>query len=209
MNREGIRHNVDEHAYAKDGRGVAEDRSESTTRVGDQKRKSRPFDWLADDPDDRPETKAGRRYRDMYGRANTPIDDALDELYERFNRDYEGGRGGRNRNDAGQTEPDAETLRGSAGNAGFRREKTAETRRGAVEDSAEEARILGSDNPYEVLGLSAGATQSEIRTRYKTLVRKYDPSRGIITKSTSQKIKEEKLMVKVHRAYGRLKAGGR
>lgn len=212
LNREGIRHNANEHAHAGVGSATADDtepepRSTDGTRP---KRKTRPFDWLAEDPD-KTENKPGRRYRDMYGDDRTPFDDALEELDRRFNRDYGYKNPGDGSNRAGSSgsKSGSEKVGGKDGGWNLGREKTAGTRREVAENPTdEEARILGSDDPHTVLGLPAGAGPAEIRERYKALVRKYDPSRGIITKSAEKKAREEQLMVKVHRAYGRLKGRG-
>lgn len=188
LNRDGVGHNVTAHAEDGRARPDAEPAAE-----GGAGRKARPFDWMAEDPEDRPENKAGRRYRDMYG-DRTPFDDAFDELGRRIGRDY----GDEKPGDAGARRAAPGADAGEAESGSFREAAQSET-------LSEGARILRSDDPYEVLGLPAGASHAEVRARYKALVKKYDPSRGIITKPAEQKALEEQLMVKVHRAYGLLK----
>lgn len=195
LNREGVRHNADEHAHAGDGAGAGRPRAEETAAQDGPrtKRKARPFDWLADDPEDR---SARRTYTDMYGGTRTPVDDALDELSRRASR--ERGHGGARSRKNAESAGTGGAGRPSSGSAKSRIDPTAE-----VSDDA--ARILGSDDPYKVLGLRPGAGLDEIRSNYKDLVKKYDPSRGIIGKPVEQKRMEEQIMARVHRAYGQLK----
>lgn len=70
-------------------------------------------------------------------------------------------------------------------------------------------RILNSTNPLDVLGLPTSVSFSVIKTTYRELYKKYDPSRGISNKSDIEKERDQKISTKLNHAYAQLKRQNR
>ena len=103
---------------------------------------------------------------------------------------------------------------GSAGAGHSTRTAPARPGRGTQSHGTEtiEHRILHSKDPHDVLGVSRSAPYTEIKSKYRELVREYDSSRGILHKSPAEKERSNKIMTSVNHAFAQLKrmhAGGR
>ena len=72
-------------------------------------------------------------------------------------------------------------------------------------EDSEVFRILRSRDPYEIFGISKNVTATEIKSRYRELAKKHNPSQGIINKSDSEKERSNKIMAKINYAFGHLK----
>lgn len=105
---------------------------------------------------------------------------------------------------SGSTSPDeildeaARHLRQHAGG-------TAEAGRPAG-DAREAERILGSADPHGILGIPRGATAEQARSRYRSLVKRYDAARGIIHKSAPEREKSNLIMARINGAFEALKS---
>jgi hypothetical protein len=66
-------------------------------------------------------------------------------------------------------------------------------------------RILSSTNPYDILGISRNSSQDKIKTAYHKLIKKYDPSFGSMNKTKAEQEISEKIAVKLHLAWEKLK----
>jgi hypothetical protein len=66
-------------------------------------------------------------------------------------------------------------------------------------------RISSSTNPYDILGISRNSSQNEIKTAYRKLIKKYDPSFGSVNRTKEEQEKFEKIGVKLHFAWEQLK----
>jgi len=65
--------------------------------------------------------------------------------------------------------------------------------------------ILSSKDPYEILGISPGASETEIKTEFRKLWIKYDPNFGIVNRTKSEQEKLEKIATKLNWAKEQLK----
>ena len=75
----------------------------------------------------------------------------------------------------------------------------------AKDDDSEIRKILDSQDPHDILGVSKNATIDEIKARYRDMAKKYDPSQGIIHKSTFEKERSNKIMTKINNAFVQIK----
>ena len=66
-------------------------------------------------------------------------------------------------------------------------------------------RISSSTNPYDILGISRNSSQDEIKTAYHKLIKKYDPSFGSVNRTKAEQEIFEKIGVKLHLAWEKLK----
>ena len=66
---------------------------------------------------------------------------------------------------------------------------------------AEDERILGATDPHGILGIPRGATIAQAKSRYKSLVKRYDAARGIINKSAPEREKSNLIMAKINGAF--------
>ena len=72
-------------------------------------------------------------------------------------------------------------------------------------DKAAEDRILNSDDPYVVLGVSRNATGAEIKSAHRNLVKMFHPSKGALHKSAAEQARYDQIMKKINHAYEQLK----
>ena len=68
-------------------------------------------------------------------------------------------------------------------------------------DKATEDRILNSDDPYVVLGVSRNATRAEIKSAHRNLVKIFHPSKGALHKSVAEQERSEQIMKEINHAY--------
>ena len=73
-------------------------------------------------------------------------------------------------------------------------------------DAREAERILGSADPHGILGIPRGATVEQARSRYRSLVKRYDAARGIIHKSAPEREKSNLIMARINGAFEALKS---
>ena len=66
-------------------------------------------------------------------------------------------------------------------------------------------RILTFNDPYNILGISRNSSQDKIKTAYHKLIKKYDPSFGSMNKTKAEQEISEKIAVKLHLAWEKLK----
>ena len=78
---------------------------------------------------------------------------------------------------------------------------------GGPRSGAPEAeRILGATDPHGILGIPRGATIAQAKSRYKSLVKRYDAARGIINKSAPEREKSNLIMAKINGAFEAFKS---
>jgi DnaJ-domain-containing protein 1 len=65
--------------------------------------------------------------------------------------------------------------------------------------------ILSSKDPYAILGISQGASESEIKIAYRKLFKKNDPNFGIVNRTKSEQEVLEKIATKLNWAKEQLK----
>lgn len=70
----------------------------------------------------------------------------------------------------------------------------------------EDERILGATDPHGILGIPRGATVEQARSRYKSLVKRYDAARGIIHKSAPEREKSNLIMARINGAFEAFKS---
>ena len=70
----------------------------------------------------------------------------------------------------------------------------------------EAERILGATDPHGILGIPRGATIAQAKSRYKSLVKRYDAARGIINKSAPEREKSNLIMAKINGAFEAFKS---
>lgn len=72
-------------------------------------------------------------------------------------------------------------------------------------------RILRSDDPYVIFGLSKDVSPDGIKARYRDLAKRHDPSRGRINMSKAEKARADRVMAKINNAFLQLQSmhGGR
>ena len=64
---------------------------------------------------------------------------------------------------------------------------------------------MTSKDPYVILGISQGASGSEIKTEYRKLFKKYDPSRNSANRTKSEQETLEKIAMQLNWAKEQLK----
>ena len=69
----------------------------------------------------------------------------------------------------------------------------------------ETQRILTSKDPYVILGILQGASESEIKTEYRKLFKKYDPNFGLMNRTKSEQETLEKIAMQLNWAKEQLK----
>lgn len=70
----------------------------------------------------------------------------------------------------------------------------------------EDERILGATDPHGILGIPRGATVAQARSRYKSLVKRYDAARGIIHKTAPEREKSNLIMARINGAFEAFKS---
>lgn len=70
----------------------------------------------------------------------------------------------------------------------------------------EAERILGATDPHGILGIPRGATVEQVKSRYRSLVKRYDAARGIIHKSAPEREKSNLIMARINGAFEALKS---
>ncbi len=68
-----------------------------------------------------------------------------------------------------------------------------------------EDRILNSNDPYVVLGVPRNATNAEIKSAHRNLVKTFHPSKGALHKSVAEQERYDQIMKKINHAYGQIK----
>lgn len=183
MNRSGIKHEAHDDTFMFAGKNPAskqnqEGRRHAGTRAGSGSKKT----WQ----------HAGADSRQDIGRGSArAANDILRELLKRLQQ-YGAAESQRTHNHTTNT-----AGRARRPNPGVCSSRAADF---------EIRRILSAEDPHDVFAIPRNSTMPEIKTRYRQLAKKFDPSKGIIHKSITEKETSGRIMAKINHAFGQLKS---